>query len=98
MSLDMYVRVKRLKTTYFLQVKPTDTILEVKQKLQEYCEQPPEFQRLLKQKGTSWTALDDARRLEELEIKNDEIIALCYAEEDGSFEAVAITPHETEAA
>ena len=31
----MYVRVKREKTTYFLHVEPTDTILEVKQKLQE---------------------------------------------------------------
>lgn len=31
----MYVRVKRQKTTYFLHVEPTDTVLEVKQKLQE---------------------------------------------------------------
>lgn len=37
--MDMYIRIKRQKTTYFLQVQPTDTILEVKQKLQEYCEQ-----------------------------------------------------------
>lgn len=31
----MYVRVKRQKTTYFLHVEPTDTVLELKQKLQE---------------------------------------------------------------
>lgn len=30
----MYIRVKRQKTTVFLQVEPTDTVLEVKQKLQ----------------------------------------------------------------
>jgi len=30
----MYIRVKRKKTTIFLTVEPTDTVLEVKQKLQ----------------------------------------------------------------
>ncbi len=35
----MYVRIKRKKTTVFLHVEPTDTILEVKQKLQELVEQ-----------------------------------------------------------
>lgn len=35
----MYVRVKRNKTTIFLHVEPTDTVLEVKQKLQELVQQ-----------------------------------------------------------
>ena len=35
----MYIRVKRLKATYFLHVEPTDTILEVKAKLQDLVEQ-----------------------------------------------------------
>lgn len=30
----MYIRIKRKKTTIFLIVEPTDTVLEVKQKLQ----------------------------------------------------------------
>lgn len=30
----MYIRVKRKKTTVFLAVEPTDTVLEVKQKLE----------------------------------------------------------------
>ena len=34
----MYVRVKRKKTTIFLHVEPTDTVLEVKQKLQDLVE------------------------------------------------------------
>lgn len=34
----MYIRVKRQKTTVFLQVEPTDTLLEVKQKLQALIE------------------------------------------------------------
>lgn len=39
----MYVRVKRQKTTYFLHVEPTDTVLEVKQKLQELVDQVRRF-------------------------------------------------------
>ena len=35
----MYVRIKRSKTTIFLHVEPTDTVLEVKQKLQELTQQ-----------------------------------------------------------
>ncbi len=35
----MYIRIKRKKTTVFLHVEPTDTVLEVKQKLQELVEQ-----------------------------------------------------------
>jgi hypothetical protein len=35
----MYIRVKRKKTTVFMHVEPTDTVLEVKQKLQELIEQ-----------------------------------------------------------
>lgn len=35
----MYVRVKRSKTTIFLHVEPTDTVLEIKQKLQELVQQ-----------------------------------------------------------
>lgn len=35
----MYIRVKRKKATVFLHVEPTDTVLEVKQKLQELLEQ-----------------------------------------------------------
>jgi len=35
----MYIRVKRHKRTIFLQVEPTDTVLEVKHKLQDLCEQ-----------------------------------------------------------
>jgi hypothetical protein len=35
----MYLRVKRKRLTVFLQVEPTDTVLEVKQKLQQLVEQ-----------------------------------------------------------
>lgn len=38
-SQQMYIRVKRKKTTIFLHVDATDTVLEIKQKLQELVEQ-----------------------------------------------------------
>jgi len=86
----MYVRVKRKKTTYFLHVEPTDTILEVKQKLQELIDQAPESQQLFK----GGHLLEDAKKLAELKVENDEVIGLALAQPDGSFEAVDITPFE----
>jgi len=42
----MYIRVKRDKTTYFVQCDPTETTLEIKQKLQGLRDQPSNNQRL----------------------------------------------------
>lgn len=49
--------------------------------------QPPECQQLSKQKGNSrtWSILEDARRLEELEVKNDDVVALCYSLDGTSY-------------
>lgn len=43
----MYIRVKRMKTTYFIQCDPTETVLDVKQKLFALIEQPVNNQRLV---------------------------------------------------
>lgn len=86
----MYVRVKRKKTTVFLHVEPTDTVLEVKQKLQELVEQPPEKQQLFKVN----TLLEDAKKLVDLRVENDDILALTFQQEDGTFEPIDITPYE----
>mmetsp|Transcript_9929 Transcript_9929/g.24838 ORF Transcript_9929/g.24838 Transcript_9929/m.24838 type:complete len:94 (+) Transcript_9929:109-390(+) len=85
--MSMYIRVKRKKTTMFLHVEPTDTIIEVKQKLQELVEQPPESQQLFKNNAL----LEDAKRLADLKIENDDIIALTLLQADGSFEQIDIT-------
>lgn len=88
--MSMYVRVKRKKTTVFLHVEPTDTVLEVKQKLQELVEQPPEKQQLFKVN----TLLEDAKKLVDLRVENDDILALTFQQEDGTFEPIDITPYE----
>ncbi|KAK9824295.1 hypothetical protein WJX72_009223 [[Myrmecia] bisecta] len=90
--MSMYIRVKRQKTTIFVHVEPTDTILEVKQKLQELVQQPPESQRLYK----GATLLEDAKKLADLKVENDDIIALTYLQEDGQWENIDITPFEAD--
>ena len=86
----MYVRVKRAKTTMFLHVEPTETvIMELKQKIQTATDSdetpggiPIDRQRLLT--GPTWEiSLEDARQLQELKVENDAVLALVYATEDG---------------
>lgn len=43
----MYIRVKRSKTTYFIQCEPTESTLNVKEKLQSLIDQPVNDQRLI---------------------------------------------------
>lgn len=43
----MYIRVKRNKTTYFIQCDPTETILNIKQKLHALIDQPVNDQGLI---------------------------------------------------
>lgn len=87
--MSMYVRIKRSKTTIFLHVEPTDTILEVKQKLQELTQQGPDTQRLYLGK----TMLEDARQLADLKVENDDVLALTYQQSDGSWEDVNIAEY-----
>eukprot|EP00877_Chromochloris_zofingiensis_P003149 jgi/Chrzof1/12835/Cz07g09030.t1 len=87
----MYIRVKRQKLTIFLQVDASDTVLEVKQKLQPLIEQPPEKVQLVRDDAV----LDDAKKLVDLKVENDDVVAMCYQQEDGSFEPVNITRFET---
>lgn len=88
----MYIRVKRKKTTIFVHVEPTDTIQDVKQKLQQLINQPADQQRLHKD-GAS---LDDSKRLTDLKIENDDVVALTYLLEDGTWEPVDIASVEPE--
>lgn len=90
--MSMYVRVKRIKTTIFLHVDPTDTVLEVKQKLQELVQQAPEAQRLYLGKSM----LEDAKQLAELKVENDDVLALTYQLSDGSWEDANIAEYVPE--
>lgn len=47
MSQSMYIRVKRNKTTYFITCEPTETTLNIKEKLHNLIDQPVNDQRLI---------------------------------------------------
>ena len=74
----MYVRVKRLKTTSFLHVEPTDTISSVKTKLQDLLQEAPERQQLYK----DGNLLEDDRSLAELKIETADALTLVL-QQDG---------------
>eukprot|EP00879_Flechtneria_rotunda_P028836 GHRR01031067.1.p1 GENE.GHRR01031067.1~~GHRR01031067.1.p1 ORF type:complete len:112 (+),score=28.86 GHRR01031067.1:293-628(+) len=79
--MSMYIRVKRKKTTVFLQVEPTDTVLEVKQKLQALVEWPPHKLQLFKEPHNQPTVLEDAKKLADLRVENDEVVAMAYLQD-----------------
>jgi transcription elongation factor B subunit 2 len=70
----MYIRVKRQRSTIFLHVEPTETVLEVKQKVQQLTEQPAENQRLY----LDGVNLDDAKTLAEVKVDNDAVLAVVF--------------------
>uniref|UniRef100_A0A453AXF7 Ubiquitin-like domain-containing protein n=1 Tax=Aegilops tauschii subsp. strangulata TaxID=200361 RepID=A0A453AXF7_AEGTS len=70
----MYIRVKRNKTTYFIQCDPTETILNIKQKLQSITDHPPNNQRLILLATNN--ILDDSKTLADQKVENDAVVAL----------------------
>lgn len=100
--MSMYVRIKREKLTVFLHVDPTDTIAQLKSKLQELLQKPAEDVRLYKE----GVALEEDKSLAELRVENDDELAVAYRLEAGGseFEAVHVerfengTAHKEEAA
>lgn len=63
----MYIRVKRSKTTFFIRCKPSDKILDIKQKLEELVDQPASNQRLVLP-GTG-EVLEDSKTLADQEVR-----------------------------
>ncbi|GMP35977.1 hypothetical protein CsSME_00008230 [Camellia sinensis var. sinensis] len=84
----MYIRVKRSKTTYFLQCEPTETILDIKQKLHVLIDQPVNDQRLILM--ATGEVLDDSKTLADQKVENDAVVALTLRRDDNEFEDVDI--------
>lgn len=80
----MYIRIKRRKTTIFLMVQPSDTVLEVKAKLQKQLDKDLLDMRLVLLPGN--TVMEDARPLSDLKVENDHVIGLCYRNASGDGE------------
>ncbi|PWA84426.1 ubiquitin-like superfamily protein [Artemisia annua] len=87
-SLAMYIRVKRNKTTYFLQCDATEKILDIKQKLHDLIDQPVFDQRLIL--VATGEVLDDSKTLADQKVENDAVVALVLRKDDNEFEDVNI--------
>ncbi|KAH0937490.1 hypothetical protein HID58_004951, partial [Brassica napus] len=84
----MYIRVKRMKATYFIQCDPTETVLDVKEKLFTLIEQPVSNQRLVLL--STEKVLEDSKSLAEQKVENDAVVALTLRKDDNEFEDVDI--------
>ncbi|XP_008243026.1 PREDICTED: uncharacterized protein LOC103341298 [Prunus mume] len=84
----MYIRVKRSKTTYFIQCEPTETSLDIKQKLHDLIDQPVSDQRLIL--VSTGEVLEDSKSLADLKVENDAVVALTLRKDDNEFEEVNI--------
>ncbi|GMY35582.1 ubiquitin-like domain-containing protein [Fagus crenata] len=84
----MYIRVKRSKTTYFIRCDPTETILDIKEKLHVLIDQPVNNQRLVLV-GTG-EVLEDSKTLADQKVENDAVVALTLRKDDNEFEEVDI--------
>ncbi|KAF5749492.1 Ubiquitin-like superfamily protein [Tripterygium wilfordii] len=84
----MYIRVKRVKTTYFIQCDPTETILDIKSKLHTLIDQPVNDQRLVL--AETGEVLEDSKTLADQKVENDAVVALTLRKDDNEFEEVNI--------
>ncbi|KAM0974205.1 hypothetical protein EV1_017220 [Malus domestica] len=87
-SQAMYIRVKRSKTTYFIQCEPTETSLDIKQKLHDLTDQPVNDQRLIL--VSTGEVLEDSKTLADQKVENDAVVALAFRKDDNEFEEVNI--------
>ncbi|KAG5607885.1 hypothetical protein H5410_029377 [Solanum commersonii] len=89
----MYIRVKRNKTTYFIQCDPTETILQMKEKLSNLIDQPANDQQLVLMPAGD--VLEDSKSLADQKVENDAVVALTLRKDDNEFEDVNIvTPND----
>ncbi|GAB2226715.1 hypothetical protein Droror1_Dr00022534 [Drosera rotundifolia] len=84
----MYIRVKRFKATYFLSCDPTETILDIKQKLESLIDLPVDDQRLIL--TATGAVLEDSKTLAEQKVENDAVVALTLRKDHNQFEEVNI--------
>lgn len=84
----MYIRVKRSKTTYFLQCDATETILDIKQKVHALIDQPVNDQCLILME--TGKVLDDSKTLADQKVENDAVVALTLRKDNNEFEEVNI--------
>eukprot|EP00249_Psilotum_nudum_P012858 c24010_g1_i1 orf=146-445(-) len=84
----MFIRVKRKKATFFIQCDPSETVLQIKAKVQCLTDTHVDKQRLTL--VSTQSILKDAKTLAEQKVENDAIVALTLKTENGEWEDVDI--------
>jgi hypothetical protein len=85
--MSMYLRIKRLKATYFLTVEPNDTVLSAKNKLAQILGQSKDVKDIRlqvagKASGT-YMPLEDTSILEQVGLVDDAEVYLSFWMPDG---------------
>lgn len=88
----MYIRIRRLKTSVFLHVEPTDKVTSVKDKIEELLQYPRADQQIYK----DGTRLDDSKTLSELKIESDDALTLALKKDDGTWESPQVVEFDDE--
>lgn len=83
----MYVRVKRQKTTYFVHCESSETVLQLKGKIQAITNQDAARVMLKNAKDVDLT---DAETLQQQQIDNDAELHMIFKTDDDSWEPVEV--------
>ena len=93
--MDVFLMVRRKKTTIFTDAKETSTVFELKKIVEGITKVPPENLRLLKDS----VVMDDAKTLSDYGLtsstakaQSPATVGLCYRQENGDFESLDIAP------
>jgi hypothetical protein len=90
----IYLRIKRHKTTTFLQVAPNETIFKIKFVLSKLIKSKEPLQLRLFIPGKLQSQLENKQQIDQLGLVNDSILYLVYLE-DGSWETVSVPEFES---
>lgn len=76
----MYLRVKRQRTTLFVNTKPNETIFKLKSIISKllHKETPKQIQLLLPAKTGGYTTLEDNATLDQLGLVNDSAVLMIF--------------------
>ncbi|XP_027234198.1 elongin-B [Penaeus vannamei] len=95
--MDVFLMVRRKKTTIFTDAKETTTVRELKKIIQGIMKVEPENQQLMNERGTE--IFDDDKQLGDYNLsaqtaraQSPATVALVFRQENGDFEPLDITP------
>ncbi|XP_037776386.1 LOW QUALITY PROTEIN: elongin-B-like [Penaeus monodon] len=95
--MDVFLMVRRKKTTIFTDAKETTTVRELKKIIQGIMKVEPENQQLMNERGTE--IFDDDKQLSDYNLsaqtaraQSPATVALVFRQENGDFEPLDITP------